>query len=58
MWIAGNIGWLFYDLCANEVSRALLDVVQTGFSIYGYKNWGEYDIHTETESADGEVAEE
>lgn len=41
LWVACNIGWLIIDIRACTYSRAVLDVVQTGFSIFGYIKWGE-----------------
>lgn len=39
LWIGCNIGWATIDIMAGAYSRALLDIVQIGFSIYGYKKW-------------------
>lgn len=43
IWILCNIGWMIYDLHGRIYSRALLDLVQTAFSIYGYISWGKRD---------------
>ena len=39
VWILCNIGWCVIDIKEKSYSRALLDVVQIGFSIYGIKKW-------------------
>lgn len=40
LWIACNIGWLVIDIKAGTYSRAVLDIVQTGFAIFGFIRWG------------------
>lgn len=40
IWIACNIGWMMYDLRSGTYSRALLDFVQIGFSVFGFYKWG------------------
>lgn len=39
LWILCNIGWAVYDIYSNLHSRLLLDLVQTGFCIYGITCW-------------------
>lgn len=39
LWIVCNIGWMCVDLNAGSYSRMLLNAVQIGFNIYGYKHW-------------------
>lgn len=41
VWIFANIAWFIYDIQSALYSRALLDVVQTGFCFYGLSKWGE-----------------
>ena len=43
VWLVCNTGWLIYDLYNGVYSRALLDVVQSGFCVYGFIVWGESD---------------
>ena len=40
LWIGCNIGWLIIDIGTGTYSRALLDVVQTIFAVFGYVAWG------------------
>lgn len=40
LWIGCNIGWLAYDLAHGVISRAVLDSVQIGFSVFGFIEWG------------------
>lgn len=40
IWIVCNIAWMIYDLANTVYSRAVLDLVQTAFSVYGYIEWG------------------
>jgi nicotinamide riboside transporter PnuC len=47
VWIVCNICWLAYDIMNGIYSRAVLDIVQTGFSIYGYIEWGKIDEREE-----------
>jgi hypothetical protein len=39
LWAFGNIAWLSYDLSLELYSRAVLDVVQLGFAIWGINEW-------------------
>ena len=39
LWSAGNIAWLCFDVATGTYSRALLDVVQLGFAIWGIFAW-------------------
>lgn len=39
VWICVNIGWLAFDLKAGNEARAMLDIVQTGFCVYGLIEW-------------------
>lgn len=39
LWIICNVFWLLFDLKASVYSRVILDLVQTGFSIYGLMEW-------------------
>ena len=38
-WTAGNILWLYMDICNGYYSRAALDVVQGVITIWGYIEW-------------------
>ena len=40
LWICCNIGWAAIDITTGSYSRAILDVVQIGFSVYGFREWG------------------
>lgn len=40
LWIVCNIGWMVIDIQSGTYSRAVLDIVQMGFSIFGYVRWG------------------
>lgn len=42
LWIICNIGWFVIDVSAGVYSRAMLDIIQIGFSIFGFYKWGEY----------------
>lgn len=39
MWITSGLLWGVVDLLAGKYWRLLLDMVQVGFSIYGFINW-------------------
>ena len=39
LWAFGNIAWLSYDLSLELYSRAVLDMVQLGFAIWGIIKW-------------------
>ena len=39
LWTFGNLAWLVFDLRSGLYSRAVLDVVQLGFSIWGIFEW-------------------
>ena len=39
LWAFGNIAWLSYDLSLELYSRAVLDMVQLGFAIWGIIEW-------------------
>ena len=43
VWIVCNLCWLAFDIINGIYSRAVLDIVQTAFSIYGYVEWGKID---------------
>lgn len=43
VWLICNTGWLIYDLYNRIYSRAILDLVQSGFCIYGYLKWRKED---------------
>lgn len=38
-WALGNILWFIYDVWVGLYSRAILDIVQLGFAIWGYYEW-------------------
>jgi Nicotinamide mononucleotide transporter. len=40
-WAVGNILWLAVDIKAGTYSRAMLDTVQLGFSLWGLYEWRE-----------------
>lgn len=40
-WIIGNVLWLGFDVCTGLYSRAMLDIVQLGFAIWGLVEWKE-----------------
>lgn len=40
VWILSNVFWLVYDLDTGLYSRAVLDIVQTAFSVWGAIEWG------------------
>lgn len=35
LWCFGNLLWLIFDLYSNLYSRAILDIVQFGFAVWG-----------------------
>jgi len=39
LWTAGNIAWLSFDLWMGLYSRAMLDLVQLAFAIWGIIAW-------------------
>lgn len=39
VWIACNVGWILIDFYNAVYSRAVLDLVQIGFSVYGLNKW-------------------
>ena len=39
LWIAGNIAWMIYDVRSGLYSRAVLDLVQLGFAVWGLIEW-------------------
>lgn len=39
LWIAGNIAWMIYDVRSGLYSRAVLDLVQLGFAVWGLVEW-------------------
>lgn len=39
LWIFGNVAWLLYDAHSGLYSRAMLDVVQLAFAIWGLIEW-------------------
>lgn len=39
LWTIGNILWLCFDISTGLYSRALLDIVQLGFAIWGIVEW-------------------
>jgi len=44
LWSIGNIAWLAYDLYIGLYSRALLDIVQLAFAIWGFYVWSDKKI--------------
>ena len=45
IWIACNVGWAMVDITGKTYSRAILDVVQICFSVFGYIEWGKNESH-------------
>lgn len=41
IWIGCNLWWLAYDIANGIYARAVLDVVQTAFCIFGIIKWGQ-----------------
>ena len=41
LWIVGNVAWMAYDLCCGLYSRAVLDIVQLAFAVWGLIEWKE-----------------
>ena len=41
IWLICNVGWLVYDIANAIYARAILDIVQSAFCVYGYYEWGE-----------------
>ena len=39
VWIACNIGWLVFDIVSGIYARAILDIVQTAFCVFGIIYW-------------------
>ena len=39
VWIACNTGWMLFDIYNGVYSRAVLDIVQTAFCVYGLYEW-------------------
>ena len=39
LWAVGNIAWLVYDLLTGLYSRAMLDLLQLGFALWGILEW-------------------
>ena len=39
LWAVGNIMWLAIDICLGLTSRALLDLVQLIFAVWGIYEW-------------------
>lgn len=39
IWVIANILWLIHDIYTGLYSRAMLDIVQTGFCIWGIIEW-------------------
>lgn len=39
LWAVGNIAWLVYDLLTGLYSRAMLDLIQLGFALWGIWEW-------------------
>ena len=39
LWALGNLLWLAFDLYSGLYSRAVLDVVQFGFAVWGIIEW-------------------
>lgn len=39
LWTIGNVLWLCLDLSMGLYSRALLDIVQLGFAVWGLIEW-------------------
>lgn len=45
IWILCNMAWLGYDIMSGIYSRAVLDIVQTAFCIYGIRHWSGGETH-------------
>lgn len=43
LWAIGNTAWLIFDLMGGLYSRAVLDMVQLGFAIWGIAEWRKHD---------------
>lgn len=39
VWILCNTGWMVYDISTEIYSRAILDIIQTGFCVLGIIKW-------------------
>ena len=39
LWAVGNAAWLVYDLLTGLYSRAMLDLIQLGFALWGIWEW-------------------
>lgn len=39
VWMLGNVCWLAYDIATGLYSRATLDLIQTGFAVWGIIEW-------------------
>ena len=39
IWLICNVAWMLYDIISGNYARAVLDVVQGGFCIYGIVEW-------------------
>ena len=39
LWTVGNTLWLLFDVYSRLYSRAMLDLVQLGFAIWGIVEW-------------------
>ena len=39
IWVIVNTGWAIIDISNKVYSRAILDIVQIWFCIFGYKEW-------------------
>lgn len=39
LWAVGNVAWLVYDLLTGLYSRAMLDLIQLGFALWGIWEW-------------------
>lgn len=39
LWCLGNLLWLAFDLYSGLYSRAVLDIVQFGFAVWGIVEW-------------------
>lgn len=43
LWTVGNVLWLLWDISQALYSRAVLDVVQLAFAVWGIYEWGKPD---------------
>ncbi len=51
-WGVGNLAWFIYDIWTGLYSRAVLDLVQLGFSIWGYYEWRDKGVGKDKKKAE------